>query len=52
VDPYHLIFAIWAVTQHYADFSVQVDAVLGRQADAKSAQNAVIQILLRGLKPA
>ena len=20
VEPYHLIFAIWAVTQHYADF--------------------------------
>ena len=50
VDPYHLIFAIWAVTQHYADFSVQVDAVLGRHEDAKSAQKAVLEILLRGLK--
>lgn len=29
-DPYHLIFAIWATTQHYADFDVQVRAVLGR----------------------
>ncbi|KQS73050.1 TetR family transcriptional regulator [Rhizobium sp. Leaf371] len=28
-DPYHLIFAIWATTQHYADFDVQVRAVLG-----------------------
>jgi TetR/AcrR family transcriptional regulator len=28
-DPYHLIFAIWATTQHYADFDVQVLAVLG-----------------------
>ncbi|MBZ0164488.1 MAG: TetR family transcriptional regulator C-terminal domain-containing protein [Notoacmeibacter sp.] len=28
-DPYHLIFAIWATTQHYADFDVQVCAVLG-----------------------
>ena len=36
VDPYHLIFAIWAVTQHYADFSVQVDAVLGRREDTKT----------------
>ena len=49
-DPYHLIFAIWAVTQHYADFSVQVDAVLGRREDSKSAQKAVLEILLRGLK--
>jgi TetR/AcrR family transcriptional regulator len=29
-DPYHLIFAIWATTQHYADFDAQVRAVLGR----------------------
>ncbi|SIO11658.1 transcriptional regulator, TetR family [Rhodovulum sp. ES.010] len=29
VDPYHLIFSIWALTQHYADFEVQVRAVLG-----------------------
>lgn len=30
VDPYHLIFMIWAMTQHYADFAVQVQAVTGR----------------------
>lgn len=29
VDPYHLIISIWALTQHYADFEVQVRAVLG-----------------------
>lgn len=28
-DPYHLIFSIWALTQHYADFAPQVQAVLG-----------------------
>jgi len=28
-DPHHLIFSIWAITQHYADFAVQVDAVSG-----------------------
>lgn len=28
-DPVHLIFSIWALTQHYADFDVQVRAVLG-----------------------
>ncbi|MFY0634816.1 MAG: TetR family transcriptional regulator C-terminal domain-containing protein [Vannielia sp.] len=28
VHPYHLLFSIWALTQHYADFDVQVRAVL------------------------
>jgi len=28
-DPHHLIFSIWSLTQHYADFDVQVRAVLG-----------------------
>jgi len=30
-DPYHVIFSIWATTQHYADFDVQVRAVLGKE---------------------
>ncbi|WP_249542057.1 TetR family transcriptional regulator C-terminal domain-containing protein, partial [Escherichia coli] len=25
-DPQHLIFMIWASTQHYADFAPQVEA--------------------------
>lgn len=29
VDARHLIVSIWAVTQHYADFDAQLDAVLG-----------------------
>jgi len=29
VDPQHLIFMIWATTQHYADFATQVEAVNG-----------------------
>jgi TetR/AcrR family transcriptional regulator len=29
-DPHHLIFSIWSTTQHYADFDVQVRAVLGQ----------------------
>lgn len=28
VHAYHLIFSIWSLTQHYADFDVQVRAVL------------------------
>ncbi len=29
IDPYHLLFSIWATTQHYADFDIQVRHVLG-----------------------
>ena len=49
-DPYHLIFAIWAVTQHYADFSVQVDALLGAPKTFGKTKLAILDILLRGLK--
>lgn len=34
VDPYHLIFSIWATTQHYADFDTQVRAILTPAGDA------------------
>jgi TetR/AcrR family transcriptional regulator len=29
LPPVHLLFSIWSMTQHYADFDVQVRAVLG-----------------------
>ena len=51
VDPYHLIFAIWATTQHYADFDVQVRAVLGEKNDPmKNAEQALLRILIDGVK--
>ncbi|MEP3295417.1 MAG: TetR family transcriptional regulator C-terminal domain-containing protein [Pseudoruegeria sp.] len=31
VDAYHLIFSIWSLTQHYADFEVQVALVLAEK---------------------
>ena len=31
VNPHHLIFSIWSLTQHYADFDVQVRAILDGQ---------------------
>ncbi len=34
VDPHHLIFSIWATTQHYADFDVQVRGILRPEGDA------------------
>ena len=55
-DPYHLIFAIWATTQHYADFDVQVRAVLGadRGDDGRfeDAARFLEQLIINGLKPA
>ena len=55
VDPYHLIFAIWATTQHYADFDVQIRAVIGSQAGrpgfTEQAAQAVLTIILNGIRP-
>ncbi|WP_099864826.1 TetR family transcriptional regulator C-terminal domain-containing protein [Pararhizobium haloflavum] len=55
IDPYHLIFTIWATTQHYADFDVQIRAVLGPQVDQpghrEQAAQAVLSILLNGIRP-
>jgi TetR/AcrR family transcriptional regulator len=55
VDPYHLIFALWATTQHYADFDVQVQAVLGpdRGGDGRfeDAAQSIEVLLLEGLRP-
>jgi TetR/AcrR family transcriptional regulator len=35
-DPRHVIFAIWATTQHYADFDVQIRSVLHQKDDDQS----------------
>lgn len=52
VDPYHLIFSIWAQTQHYADFDVQVRAVLGENRDPfKEAKAHLEQSFRRTLTP-
>jgi len=40
VDPHHLIFSIWATTQHYADFDAQVRAVLGKSRSARRFEEA------------
>ncbi len=53
LDPHHLIFAIWATTQHYADFDVQVRAVLGAVGDRRleDAAATLQTIFLDGLRP-
>ncbi len=50
VDPRHLIFSIWSVTQHYADFAVQIETLLGSPPNRGEVKTAVLDILLRGLK--
>ena len=55
IDPRHLIMMIWAVTQHYADFDVQVEAVLGPDAAPgrryRGAEDTLMAVLLDGLRP-
>jgi TetR/AcrR family transcriptional regulator len=57
VDPYHLIFSIWATTQHYADFDVQVRAVLGKDKGGdgegrfEDAARFLDQLFVHGLSP-
>jgi TetR/AcrR family transcriptional regulator len=52
VHPVHLIFSIWALTQHYADFDVQVRAVLGPGHDPfVEAEDFLDTLIRRLLKP-
>ncbi|MBL4646846.1 MAG: TetR family transcriptional regulator [Hyphomicrobiales bacterium] len=54
MDPYHLIFMLWATTQHYADFEVQISALLGNDTPEQrfnNAQNTLETILLHGILP-
>ncbi len=51
VDPHHLIFSIWAMTQHYADFDVQVRAVLGDREPYDGASVFLDALYQRLLQP-
>ena len=55
VDPNHLVFLIWAATQHYADFAPQVTAVLGQKSlgnkDFERIEQSLCRIILDGLRP-
>ncbi|NVO54915.1 TetR family transcriptional regulator C-terminal domain-containing protein [Rhodobacteraceae bacterium B1Z28] len=48
LHPYHLIFSIWALTQHYADFDVQVRSILGDE-DPFEGADPFIDTLYRKL---
>lgn len=53
VDPVHLIFTIWATTQHYADFSVQIKALTGSDLGdpdfKKKTENSITTLILNGV---
>lgn len=49
VEPRHLIFSIWSMTQHYADFETQVRAVLGDGRDPVAEGAAFLDDLYRKL---
>jgi TetR/AcrR family transcriptional regulator len=53
IDPYHLIFLIWAATQHYADFTSQVKAVLNvprlTQQHYRKIEQSLSRIILHGV---
>jgi TetR/AcrR family transcriptional regulator len=54
-DPHHFIFAVWATTQHYADFDAQVRAVLGTDRGGEGrfedAARFIELLFLDGLRP-
>jgi len=53
IDPYHLIFLIWAATQHYADFLPQIKAVMNvsrlNQGHFRKVEQSLSRIILHGV---
>jgi len=52
IDPTHLIFAIWATTQHYADFEAQVRLMTHSDDDSHydTARETLEALFLNGLR--
>ena len=55
IDPMHLMFMIWATTQHYADFAAQISILTGRTLDDeaffKETRDTVLHVILNGVLP-
>ncbi len=49
VEPRHLIFSIWAMTQHYADFDVQVRAIIEDEDPFPGAEKHLEDMITRML---
>lgn len=52
VDPHHLIFSIWALTQHYADFAAQISLIRPGTEPAEGADSFLSELYCRLLDPA
>ena len=52
LHPHHLIFSIWSLTQHYADFDVQIRAVLGEEDPFEGAEAYLDALFTKMLTPA
>jgi TetR/AcrR family transcriptional regulator len=52
IDAKHLFFMIWSTTQTYADFSTQIEILLGKKklsvADFETAAKFITQVILKG----
>jgi len=55
IDPMHLMFMIWATTQHYADFAAQIAILTGRSLDDEdffaTTRDTVLRVILTGVLP-
>ncbi len=53
VDPRHLLYMLWATTQHYADFGHQIETLNGGKALSdkqwQEAKESVKAVILRGI---
>lgn len=53
IEPYHLLFMIWATTQHYADFATQISVLtgkdLGDEAFYHETLKTLTETILRGV---
>ncbi|WP_455820991.1 HTH-type transcriptional regulator RutR [Pseudomonas cerasi] len=47
VQPHHLIFMLWATTQHYADFATQVEAITGQTLNDERFFNQTVENVQR-----
>jgi len=51
VNPHHLFFTVWSMTQHYADFDKQVRAVMGDEDPFVGAEAHLEDMIRRLLTP-
>ncbi|ART63812.1 HTH-type transcriptional regulator RutR [Kushneria marisflavi] len=55
INPWHLFYMLWATTQHYADFAVQIEAISGSTLEdpafLETAISNIQTIVMNGLMP-